>query len=68
MIKGNSQRYFHLLTFTEYKEAFREFDKDKSGRICTRELKSLLRCLGCNPTDLELQEIINEVDANGKSI
>ena len=58
--------YIFFYHHSEYKEAFREFDKDKSGRICTRELKSLLRCLGCNPTDLELQEIINEVDANGK--
>ncbi|XP_066915977.1 uncharacterized protein [Clytia hemisphaerica] len=49
----------------EYKEAFLEVDKDNNGKISTRELKNLLRSLGCNPTDLEIQEIINEVDANG---
>ena len=42
------------------------FDKDRNGYITTRELKSLMRCLGCNPTDSELQQIVNEVDADGK--
>ena len=41
------------------------FDKDNNGFITTRELKALLRCLGCNPTDYELQQIINEADADG---
>lgn len=42
------------------------FDKDCNGYITTRELKSLMRCLGCNPTDSELQQIVNEVDADGQ--
>ena len=42
------------------------FDKDSNGYITTRELKSLMRCLGCNPTDSELQQIVNEVDADGR--
>jgi len=50
----------------EYKEAFRMFDKDGNGKISTSEIKNLLRSLGCNPTDLEVQRIVNEVDSNGK--
>ena len=42
------------------------FDKDANGYITTKEVKSLLRSLGCNPTDSELQQIVNEVDADGK--
>ncbi|XP_066925283.1 calmodulin-like [Clytia hemisphaerica] len=49
----------------EYQDAFQMFDKDGNGYITTRELKALLRCLGCNPTDSELQQIINEADADG---
>ncbi|XP_057295606.1 uncharacterized protein LOC130624056 isoform X2 [Hydractinia symbiolongicarpus] len=49
----------------EYQDAFQMFDKDCNGYITTRELKSLMRCLGCNPTDSELQQIVNEVDADG---
>eukprot|EP00794_Sanderia_malayensis_P020287 gene20286-22273_t len=49
----------------EYNDAFQAFDKDANGFITTKELKSLMRCLGCNPTDSELQQIINEVDADG---
>ena len=49
----------------EYQDAFEIYDRDGNGFITTRELKSLLRCLGCNPTDSELQQIVNEVDADG---
>ena len=56
----------NILYDLEYHDAFQMFDKDGNGFITTRELKALLRCLGCNPTDSELQQIINEADADGK--
>ena len=34
------------------------------GKITTRELGSVLRSLGQNPTDNELQSIVNQVDFN----
>ena len=34
--------------------------------MSTKELHVLLRSLGGNPTDAELQDTINEVDADGK--
>merc|ERR1712110_813754 len=41
----------------EFKEAFSLFDKDGDGTIT--------RSLGQNPTEAELQDMINEVDADG---
>ena len=51
---------------TEFKEAFSLFDKDGDGTITTKELGTVMRSLGQNPTEAELQDMINEVDADGK--
>ena len=56
-----------LLFFIEYFEAFNYFDKDNSGYITTKELGTLMKSLGENPTEYELQRIINTVDIDGKS-
>ena len=49
----------------EFKEAFSLFDKDGDGTITTKELGTVMRLLGQNPTDAELKDMINEVDADG---
>ena len=53
---------------SEMKEAFFMFDKDKSGFICSKEMGHLLRTLGHNPTEAEVNNLIAEVDVdhNGK--
>lgn len=51
---------------SEFKEAFSLFDKDGDGTITTKELGTVMRSLGQNPTEAELQDMINEVDADGK--
>ena len=51
----------------EFKEAFSLFDKDGDGTITTKELGTVMRSLGQNPTEAELQDMINEVDADGRS-
>jgi calmodulin len=38
------------------------------GTICTRDLGTVMRSLGQNPTDAELQDMINEVDADGQGM
>ncbi|XP_067939323.1 uncharacterized protein [Watersipora subatra] len=51
----------------EFKEAFSLFDKDGDGTITTKELGIVMRSPGQNPTEAELQDMINEVDADGKT-
>ena len=48
----------------EYKEAFSVFDKNGDGAITRDELGTVMRSLGQNPTETDLQDIINEVDAD----
>ena len=47
-----------------FKEAFNLFDKDGKGFINTNELASVLRSLGQNNTEAELQEMISEIDSD----
>ena len=47
------------------KEIFSKFDMTGNGSICTMELGAVLRRLGRNPTEVEIQHMIKEVDANG---
>ena len=49
----------------EFKEAFSLFDKDGDGTITTEELGTVMRSLGQNPSEAELQDMINEGDADG---
>lgn len=52
----------------EFKEAFKLFDKDGDGTITTKELGTVMRSLGQNPTEAELQDMVNEVDEDGNPI
>jgi calmodulin len=49
----------------EFKEAFTLFDRNGDGVISASELGTVMRSLGYNPTEAELQDMINEVDADG---
>lgn len=49
----------------EFKEAFEIFDKDKDGYITIKELGDIMKDLGQNPSEAELQDMINEVDIDG---
>lgn len=42
--------------------AWELFDDDHSGQIDSNELQNVLKKLGLNPTDEELQDIINDID------
>jgi len=49
----------------EYKEAFSLFDINGDGFITVKELGTVMRSLGKNPTESELQEMTNDLNANG---
>ncbi|XP_026447226.1 calmodulin-like isoform X1 [Papaver somniferum] len=49
---------------SEYKEAFTLFDEDGDGYIIAKELSTAMRSMGKNPTEAEIQDMINEVDAD----
>ena len=49
----------------QFKFFFDLFDKDSSGTITTKELGTVMRNLGQNPSEEELKQLIREVDLNG---
>jgi calmodulin len=49
----------------EFKAAFELFDKDRNGKITSKELGTVMRGLGQNPTEEELKQMIREVDLDG---
>jgi len=49
----------------EFKEAFSLFDRDRDGTIDNEELGTVLRSLGNQPTDEEVEDMIREADKDG---
>ncbi|XP_017061363.1 neo-calmodulin [Drosophila ficusphila] len=45
--------------------AFRILDKESEGAITSKELAVVIRSLGRQPNDTEVQAMINEVDSDG---
>mmetsp|Transcript_64044 Transcript_64044/g.162315 ORF Transcript_64044/g.162315 Transcript_64044/m.162315 type:complete len:152 (+) Transcript_64044:55-510(+) len=61
----------HQLTaeqMAEFKKAFHVFDKHGDGTITTKELGTVMRSLGHNPTAAELLDTISKVDNDGNGI
>ena len=52
-------------TINQFHTIFDLFDKDNSGCITTKELGTVMRNLGQNPSEEELKQMIREVDLNG---
>ena len=46
----------------EYTQAFEIFDKNKDGWISRQELKTIMRSLGQNPTDDDIEEMLLNVN------
>ena len=64
-LKNNSD---NLCVITELQEAFFLFDYDKDNKITTSELGAVIRSVGLNPTQKELNEMIKEVKAGEQTM
>ncbi|MEU4843866.1 EF-hand domain-containing protein [Streptomyces gilvosporeus] len=53
---------FNEEQINEYKVAFSLYDKNNDGNVTANELGAAMRSVGQNPTEAELQDMINEVD------
>ena len=49
----------------EYNDAFCMFDKQNKGYIMSTELREMLKTIGFNPTDKDLEELTIVIDADG---
>merc|ERR1711997_705333 len=48
-----------------FRDTFVIFDKDGDGTIDSKELSTVLKSMGYNPTKEEIQEMVDEVDSDG---
>jgi calmodulin len=53
------------MIFIEYRQAFTLFDRDEDGLINAKELSLLIRSLERNPSDNEIQYLIDHIVAEG---
>ena len=52
--------------YTELRKAFLMFEKGGKNKMAARDLGELLRCLGWNPSERELEEARHELVVSGK--
>jgi dynein heavy chain len=63
--RGSNEAEESFEQVARMKDAFALFDKDGDGTMDTNELGTVLRSLGQNPTEAELEQMIAEVDEDG---
>ena len=63
MISNNIE--YKLLLWPVLKKTFKYFDKSGKGVITRMDLRNILRHLGMNPTEDEIEDMINNYDENG---
>ena len=70
----HSTRHVHIKTLcvvfssSDFRSAFKIFDKDDDDKITTNELGTVMRSLGQKPTTAELQDMLKEFDADGERL
>jgi calmodulin len=59
---GTKTNLTENLKYCEIKEIFQTFDKDNDGLILIKELGTIMRALGQNPTEQDIQDINKTYD------
>jgi len=54
--------YFNADQVADFRECFKLFDKDGNGALPCRELATVMRSLGPNPTDIELRDMLKSLN------
>ncbi|CAB9521826.1 Myosin light chain 1/3, skeletal muscle isoform [Seminavis robusta] len=49
----------------EYEDCFKLFDKDEDGKIEAREIADVVRALGLNPSEPQVEEMVKKVSPKG---
>ena len=52
---------------TEYRDAFALFDKRGDNKIDSNQVGDVMRALGLNPTEADVNRLVQEVDPSGQS-
>lgn len=60
-------RIWSYLYTTVWKEAFSSQDDDSDGLISVGKLETLLKSIGCNPSEEDVQKVISKSNKKGKS-
>ena len=51
---------------TEARACFSLFDMDGDGKIKSKDLGTVVRSLGCNPSEADVKSMIRECDTDGR--
>lgn len=73
IIYNDQVTYIHVLVFnctaqlfSVWRETFSMFDKNADGHICTNELGTVMRAMGQNPTNANVEAMMSKLDADGE--
>ncbi|CAF0780984.1 unnamed protein product [Didymodactylos carnosus] len=64
-LKTTNITQFQSEKIEEFRRVFDLFDKDGSGSIDSQEIGQLMRSLGQNPTNKQIEDLISQADKNG---
>ena len=53
-----------VILISEFRQAFLMFDRDGDGSVTVEELGTVMRSLGQDPTEEQIQDMINDVDVD----
>jgi len=53
------------LQIGQFQDAFQQFDTDQDGQVSSREVGYIMRSVGQNPSEAEIQDMVMAVDKDG---